>query len=125
MVDGRVFGQAAAGVGAERGGAGVGPDIRPPAAALTEPDVIDMRRVTLFEQRRRSRRRHSMRAIAAQPGHLGTRTTEKHYAHHSPSDVAVPGSLLPSLLALPPPAGPQTEQSRPDSGAIATRSSVI
>ena len=45
--------ETAAGVGAERGGAGVGPDIRPPAAALTEPDVIDMRRVALFEQRQK------------------------------------------------------------------------
>ena len=43
--------QALARVGARRRGAGINPKVRAPASFLAELDIVDVRRVALFEQR--------------------------------------------------------------------------
>jgi hypothetical protein len=50
-LDGRMVLEATAGVGAERGGAGIGPDVRAPAPAFAELDVVDVRGGTVLEHR--------------------------------------------------------------------------
>src|SRR5271166_1945376 len=50
-LDGRVVFEAAAGVGAQRRGARIGPDVRTPAAAFAEFDVVDVRGGAGLEQR--------------------------------------------------------------------------
>ena len=45
-----MFLKAASRVGAKRGGAGVGPDVRAPATALAELDIVDVRSGAVLEQ---------------------------------------------------------------------------
>ena len=47
-LDRRMMLQAPAGVGAQRGGAGISPHIRPPAALPAQFDIVDVRRLALF-----------------------------------------------------------------------------
>jgi hypothetical protein len=43
--------EASARVRAERGGAGIGPDVRAPAALLAEFDIVDVRGGSILKQR--------------------------------------------------------------------------
>ncbi len=68
-LDGRMVLETAACVGAERRGAGIGPEVRAPAAAFAEFDVVDVRRGPLLEQRQKL----MLRAIEAAHASVGLR----------------------------------------------------